>query len=362
MKKRILFLMGHPAHVHLFKNTIWNLENDKNKVKITVMDKEIVTQLLDCYGFDYDIVGRNVAGLLNKALNLIKVDLKLFKIVKKFNPDILVSTGSPYLAHVSKLIGKPHISFGDTEIDRIGSFLATPFTAVECNPSCYMKKKKSEKQVKYNGYHELAYLHPNYFKPNKEVLEYLELNINDKFIILRISSKSSSHDKMDKGILFKTYQEIFEFVKTYENYGQVFITSEIKLASDFDEYKLTISPENIHSLLFFATMYIGDGATMASESAVLGTPAIFISKTNRGYLNDLEKRYDLVYTFSDQKHALEKVINLLETKNLKSIWQKKRQKLLSEKIDVTEFMTNFIENYPESFYAQRKKNKEGNIE
>ena len=59
-----------------------------------------------------------------------------------------------------------------------------------------------------------------------------------------------------------------------------------------------------------------------------------------------------MYNFSDpqkgQESALEKAFELLENENAKEEWGEKRMKMLSEKIDVTKFMTNFIENYPES--------------
>ena len=41
----ILVDIGHPAHVHLFKNMIWNLEEDGHEVKITARDKEIALYL-----------------------------------------------------------------------------------------------------------------------------------------------------------------------------------------------------------------------------------------------------------------------------------------------------------------------------
>ncbi|MBO7459534.1 MAG: hypothetical protein J6T53_01320, partial [Bacteroidales bacterium] len=40
--------------------------------------------------------------------------------------------------------------------------------------------------------------------------------------------------------------------------------------------------------------------------------------------------------------------DLLSMPDLKEEWQKRRQKMLSEKIDYAKFLTWFIENYPES--------------
>jgi hypothetical protein len=40
--------------------------------------------------------------------------------------------------------------------------------------------------------------------------------------------------------------------------------------------------------------------------------------------------------------------------NLKEEWQKRSEKMLSEKIDVTAFMVWFIENYPESVKVMKE--------
>ena len=91
------------------------------------------------------------------------------------------------------------------------------------------------------------------------------------------------------------------------------------------------------------------GVMMMSKAGVLGVPWIFVSNQTRGYLEDQEKNYGLGYCLKTPQQALERAFELLESDNLKKEWQKKRRKLLNEKIDVTKFMTWFIENYPESF-------------
>lgn len=345
--KKILFHVGHPAHVHLFKNTIRNLERDGYKVCVTAMDKEITLQLLDACGIRYEVVGKNVRGLFNKACNMVKVDLKILKSVKKFGADLLISVGSPYLAQVSVLVRKSHIHFGDTENSKF-DWLFIPFTDVFMRPSCY-KKDISKREIRYNGYHELAYLHQNYFKQDSSVLDDFGLSKNDKFIILRFVSWSASHDIGDMG-----FTNIIDAVGSLERYGRILITSEQKLPKELEKYRITVPSEKIHHLLYFATLYMGESATMASESAMLGTPSIFVSTSRRGYTDELESKYGLVYNFSDpkkgQKYALEKASELLKNENIKREWREKRRRMLSEKIDVTKFMTEFIENYPESFY------------
>jgi predicted glycosyltransferase len=195
---RILFNIGHPAHIHLFKNLIWTLEKNNHICRIATVDKEITLNLLTDLSFDYDLLAVTGNSLFSKAISQIKTEYEFYKIAKTFNPDILVSgPGGLSVSHIGKLINRPSIIFDDTEHSKIEHFLVDPFATVICTPSCY-KFNLSKNQVRYNGYHELAYLHPNYFKPNPTVLEEIGLSKNDNFFLIRFSSFSAFHDIKSK--------------------------------------------------------------------------------------------------------------------------------------------------------------------
>jgi len=344
---KIVVDINHPADLHYFKNFIWEMKKKGHKVLITSSKKEMTYKLLDNYGFDYIKMGSYGDSILKKLINLPIMDLKMYKAVKNFNPDILVGFGSIRAAHISLLFRKKCINFVDTEHSTEQIMLYLPFVDAVCTPSCF-KKELGRKHVRFNGYKELSYLHPNYFKPNPEVLKELNLSKDDKFIILRFVSWKATHDVGQKGF---SLESKIKAVKELEKYAKVFITSEAKLENDLEKYKITISPEKIHDLLYYATMYIGEGATMASESAILGTPSIYVSSLFRttGNLIELEDKYGLIYSFKTSKDGINKALELLKNPNLKQEWAKKREKLLNDKIDVTKFMVWFIENYPKSF-------------
>lgn len=344
---KVLVGIGHPAHVHFYKNMIWNLERKGHEIKVIARNNDIVIELLNTYGFNYEKSSAFYTMLLKKAYIMFQIDYKLYKIVKKFRPDILTGILYMYGAHVGKIIRRPSVIFTDTEHARLANRLTFPFASAICTPSCF-KKDLGPKQVRYNGYHELAYLHPNYFKSDPSVLDSLGLSKDDKFIILRFVSWGASHDIGQHGLDLETKQR---FVRELEKYCRIFITSEAEPGKEFENYKIRVPPEKIHDLLYYATMYIGEGATMATEAGILGTPSIYISSLvgTMGNFDELDKKYGLVYSFTDPNKALEKAISLIENKNLKNEWQTKREKLLKDKIDVTKWMTEFIENYPESF-------------
>ena len=63
-----------------------------------------------------------------------------------------------------------------------------------------------------------------------------------------------------------------------------------------------------------------------------------------------EHKYGLTYGFTPDRfdQLLDKARELLQDPDTKSVWEEKRRKMLSEKIDVSAFFTWFIENYPNS--------------
>lgn len=347
----ILFNIGHPAQVHLFKNAIWELNRRGHQCKITAINKDVSLNLLENYGFDYEIVGKEKPTITSKAVELARVESRLYSIARSFRPDLLIGgVGNVYVAHVGKLIKKPSIVFDDTEHAKIDHLLMDPFVSSICTPSCYLGNI-GPKQIRYNGYHELAYLYPNRFTPDPAALYELGLAEDDRFIIVRFVSWEASHDVGQHGIHDKV-----GLVKALEQYGRVLITSEGVLPLGLQPYQIRVSPEKLHDLLYYATLYVGEGGTTASEAAILGTPSIYVSSLvgSMGNFIELEDAYGLLYSFNDASAAIIKGIEILQDSASKEKWRIRRERLLEDKIDVTDFMVWFIENYPQSFTDMKK--------
>ena len=143
---------------------------------------------------------------------------------------------------------------------------------------------------------------------------------------------------------------VFELSK----YAKVFISSEGVLPDDLKHYQLNLPADKIHDILAYASLFIGEGATMVSECAMLGIPAIYVNSLELGYCTELEKKYGLVFNFRKPMGVLDKAIELFQQKNLSIIFQKRKNKMLSDKINVTEFFVWFIENYPFSVSIIKK--------
>ena len=345
---KILIDIGHPAHVHYFRNMIQIFKEKGHDLLVLARKKEITFELLNAYGIDYVPCGVNRKGMLGKALNLVSLDMEILRQARIFKPDIFLSPAILYGAHIGRLLGKPVIGFSDTEHATLNLKLFLPFADVILTPSCFLREL-GPKQFRFNGYLELMYLHPNWFKPDPSILQELGIGKNDNFVIVRFVSWAASHDVGHSGI---TLENKIRAVKQFSEHARVFITSECKLPKELEQYRINISPYKIHDAMAYASLLFGESATMASESAVMGIPAIFLDNEGRGYTDEEEKLYSMVYNFTesteDQIRAIEKGLEILQTPDAKKEYMLRHKKLLSDKIDVTAFMIWFVENYPNS--------------
>ncbi|MDD1698444.1 MAG: DUF354 domain-containing protein [Methanoregula sp.] len=347
---RIVVDVNHPAHVHYFKYFIREMKKRGHEILITASEKEVSYRLLDLYGFEYVKLGSYGKSLGEKMVNIVLLDIRMYQAVKKFKPDIFIGFGSIRAAHAAKVLNKPCIALDDTEHAKWEHLLYVPCTDAIITPSCFMKDF-GKKQIRYEGYTELAYLHPNRYTPDPAVIRGLGLTSNEPYIIVRFVSWDASHDIGQYGIRNRE-----DFIKNLEQFGRVFISSEEALPPHLKDNTLKISPEKIHDVLYFARMYIGEGATMATEAALLGTPSILISSLvgTMGNFIDLEKKYELMYSFSDSARALPKALEILRDPESKRIWAEKRDELMRDKIDLTSYMVWFVENYPRSLTERKK--------
>ncbi len=344
----VLIDIAHPAHVHLFRNLYFILKSKKHNVFITVKKVPSIISLLDKYKIPYTVFESKRDSLFGKAIFQLLYNFKLLKFVLKHKINIGFSS-SITMTHVS-LFSKMHSIFLDDDDDEVEPLVVKyghPFADSILSPDCL--KRKSNKVIYYKGYHELAYLHPNRFSPDKNVLKEIGINEDDVFFILRFNAFKAHHDKGIKGISLENKRRLIHFL---EKYGKVFITAERNIEEEFKKYQLTLSPDKVHSLIYYAKMLIGDSQTMTSEAAVLGTPSIrcnsFVGRIS--YLEEEEKKYQLTFGFlpSNFDAMFKKIEELIRTPNLKEMWNERKMKMLQDKIDVSSFFVWFIENYPHS--------------
>lgn len=349
----ILIQMSHPAHFHLYKNVAKNLMDDGHKVSILIKTKDILEDLLKQSGLPYSNIlqeahRKNKLGIL---WDMLVRDWRMLRFMKKNKIDLL--TGSTVeVAQVGWLTRKYRVNTGEDDMRIVPLFqkMAGPFIQTILSPVSCDNGKLEPKSVKYAGYHKLAYLHPNQFQPDKRIVEKY-FSSERPYYLLRFAKLKAYHDiESDAhGITTGIAQHLIDLLLAH---GDVHITSERELEPQFEKYRLQINPLDIHHILAFAKLYIGDSQSMAVEAAMLGTPSLrfndFAGKI--GVLEELEHKYELTFAIppSEPQKLFNKVEELLAMPDMRHVFQHRRQKMLSEKIDVTAFFTWFIENYPES--------------
>lgn len=341
---KIFIDIGHPAHIHYFKHLIKILGDKRHTFFVSARDRGMVKELLDHYKIEYYNRGKGKTGIIGKLWYMLVADLRLLLKSIKFKPDLFLSFGSPYNAQVASMLRKPAITMDDTEHAKFGHAMYKPFTSVFLNPVNF-NKSFGAKQIFFRSYIELSYLHPNYFVPDSGILRELGLKNDEKFCILRFVSWEANHDIGHTGL---SNADKVRLVMLLKKKYRVFVSSEGEYPAEIAEYAFRLPPHKMHDALAFADLFIGEGATMASECAMLGTPAIYINSIVCETLNEQEKKYGLVHNFHSTVGFFEKVEELISVSNLKEEQVAKRNKMLAEKIDVTAFMVWFIENYPES--------------
>lgn len=347
---KILIDFSHPAHVHYFKHFIQIMQDKGHVFAFTARDKEITLKLVEKLGYKYISRGRGGKNILSKMFYIPIADFVLYKLARKFRPDIILSFSSPYAAHVSRMIGVPHIAFDDTEHAKFDLLTYTPFTDAILTPHCFWKNL-GPKQIRFNGYMELCYLNKNYFSPDKEVLQRLKVREDEPYFILRFVSWSASHD-IGQGGLTQDYK--VKLINALSKRGKVFISSENPLPASFQKYLLPTEPDQLHSVLYYASLYIGEGSTTASECSILGTPSIYINSLSVGYCTEQDEKYGLCLHFKNQEGLLEKAIAIAEDPSYKTKFSDRKETMLRNMIDVTAFMVWFIENYPGSFQTMKE--------
>lgn len=317
---------------------------------ISARDKEVTNELLNNYHIKFVTRGQGRSSLLGKLFYIFEADFKLVKLIKKYKPDLCLSFGSTYAAHASKLLRIPHIAFDDTEHAKFEHIMYVPFSDCILTPSSF-RKNFGNKHITFRATMDMAYLHPKYYKPNIQYLEDLKLRPKSYFI-LRFVNWSASHDRGHSGF---SLQGKFKLIETLNNYGKVVISSEGELPKEFEKYLYKGNPNHMHTLLNYASIFIGESGSMASESAILGTPTVVVNSSVKffGVFEYISKFGNLFY-YDDENSAIEKMNELLRSENLSAISSHNAQEFIKQNINLTDFMIWFIENYPNSFDIMKK--------
>lgn len=342
----ILIYLGHPAHYHLFKHLIHYMGKE---VTVVIKSKDVLEKLLQEEKVPYLLVEElsnrsNTGNKFALSFRIMKRVKKMLSVIKENKPLLLL--GSPAeLALCGKLSGVPAYMFFEDDVEKVHPYgwLTGPLAAGMVCPQVCSAGRWSDKKTGYPSYHELAYLHPAHFTPDFSKVKDIFTNAAKNFII-RFVELGAFHDKGKKGITDTLAQQLIERLQPH---GRIHISSERTLPSHLEPYRLQIQASDMHHVLAFADLFIGDSQTMTAEAAVLGTPALrfndFVGELS--YLEELEHTYGLTYGFRTEmsEFLLGKLDELLRVPDLKIEWRRRKEKMLTEKIDLAQWMIGFVD-------------------
>ena len=337
---KILLVLNHPAHVHLFRNFIYYLQEKGHHFTVATRDKDITHALLDHYGIPYHSLSKPYGGIGGMFIEMLVRDLKLLRMHRKYGFDIAFGTDVS-TTHLTLFKNVPSYTFceDDDDVVHLYALAAYPFATKVVNPACLRYKYFKNKRLLHNSYHKLAYLHPDFFNPDEAIIRKYGLSPYS-YIIIRNSALKAHHDIGAKGLSGEVWDRVNKVIKDYPQ-----ITSQENAKSQ------KIEPWDMHHVLAFSKMIISDSLSMSVEAAVLGVPAIrynsFVGRIS--VLNELENKYDLTYGFNAKDSEsttamIRKIEELLAIAHLPKIWQEKRKKMLSEKINLTTWMIDLFNN------------------
>lgn len=333
--------------MHYFRNFIKFMEERGHHFLVTARNRDPIPALLKHYGLPFLSRGKGGSSKLGKIFYFPVGVIRQLIRAWKFKPDLFLDFSTMYSGPAAFLTGKPYVTFTDTEHTGAYRKLIRPFCHAVYTPDCF-EEDLGEKHHRFHGLMELASLSSKYFEPRPDVLQKLGVSEDEKFAVVRFVGKNAWHDLGHHD--FPDIQKM-ELVKSLQSIGKVFISSENPLPDELEPFRLNVLPHEIHHVLFYATLVAGEGATMAAEAAVNGTPAVYISNLRPGYLKYLEKKYGLVMSFGmeekDIQMAIKTARTLMGRPGGKSNSARQADKVQEDHIDVTQFMIETVEAFHE---------------
>jgi predicted glycosyltransferase len=342
-----------PAQVHFYGNIIKELRKRGHETFLLARDYGETLDLLKESNTPHYLFSKPPASKYGKVGKFPLDVLKAFAYLKKCDVDFVTGFGA-YDAYTSALLRVPSIVFTDSEFTvnaksyTIQYKLSEPLIDAVITPEAF-KQDLGPKQIRVKSYKELAYLHPNYYNPTDSIHELLGIPEGEDYTVLRFNAFDAVHDLGING--FDNNAKI-QLVNTLKEYGHVFVSAEGPVPAELESYVLKAPKRRIHDILYYAKLLVTDTQTMATEAALLGIPTIrcnkFVGSNDMSNFTELEQKYHLMYNFNTATDSIHKATELIQLDGLKKEWEVKRKKLLAEKVDITEYMVSFFENYPET--------------
>lgn len=337
---KYIFELNHPKHYYQFKYIMQELQRRGHQIHVLARDKDVLLNVLREEGVPFEIFGAHKKKLYSKIAGTPRLLQNYWKIVRREKPDVIVSKASFYGCFIAKLCGAQSVIFPDSEVVKVTNRYVVPLATKVVTPGSF-GLDYGEKQVRIGGLFEDCYLAPNVFTPDAEVVS--QYGLKRPYAVLRFVGWYANHDVKNNGF---TLDEKIQLIHSIEPSMQVYISSEKQLPEELKQYQLPTPSNQIHHVLTYADLYLGDSQTMATEAALLGTPAIrsnsFVGPNDMTNFKVLEQQYGLLRNIREFGEVLETVKDFASLSR-KQEWQIKRDRYFATVGDANRQIVDILE-------------------
>lgn len=336
---KYIFELNHPKHYYQFKYIMQMLQKNGHMVHVLARDKDVLLNVLQEENVPYEIFGLHAKNMRDKVLAIPKLVLNYYKIAKRLKPDFIISKASLYGTLVARLIGIKAIIFPDSEVVKLTNKVVVPMCSVVITPATF-GLDFGKKHIRIKGFFEDCYLSPSVFQPKEDVIK--QYGLKRPYALFRFVGWYANHDVNNAGFTTEQKRQLLELA---EQKMMVYISSEKKLPEDLEKYKLPTPAAEIHSVLAYADLYVGDSQTMATEAALLGTPAIrsnsFVGPNDMTNFIVLEQQYNLLRNIRDYDGVITTIQDMLQN-SCKQEWETKKEAYFQQVGDANQQIYDII--------------------
>ena len=329
----------------MFSEPIIEKLGQKHEILSTSREYNEVTKLAKIRHLKLIFVGKHGGGdKENKLRASIDRLEKLSKKIKKFEPDLVISFGSPEAARISFGLGIKHIMFCDSPHANAVMKLTLPFIQKLLIPYVIPKKEFSkfginEKDiVQYKAIDAIVTIKR---KTNESINSPFKNN-GKKNILIRVEEEQAAYTSKSSKII----SIIQQIGKDHKNENIVVLgryPKQIENLQKVIDKKIKVTKMSFDGkiLLNEADVFIGSGGTMTAESALMGVPTISYNAVPNLIENFLVKK-SLVKRETVPINVSKEIKRIFERKNNQN--QKRVKKIVNQMEDPLKKLEKIIKN------------------
>jgi hypothetical protein len=329
----------------LFSEPIIEKLGQKHDILCTSREYNEVTKLAKIRHFDLIFVGKHGGGDKKSKLKAsIERIENLSKKIRKFEPDVVISFGSPEAARISFGLGIKHIMFCDSPHANAVMRLTLPLIQKLLIPYVIPKKEFSKYGINEKNivqYKAIDAVVTMQRKINQNIISPFKNN-NKKNILIRVEEEQAAYTSKSSKII----PIIQKIANDYKDENIIVLgryTQQIVNLQKIMGKKITVIKMSFDGkyLLNDTDVFIGSGGTMTAESALMGIPTISYNAVPNIIENFLVKK-SLVKRETNPKKVSNEIKRIFARKNDQN--KKRAKKVVKQMEDPIEKLIKIIKN------------------